>query len=139
VLALTACFFASAYAIIALEDSHPSDLTTAPWWAIAAELVMCLIALGTLVIGSRFLSFALTGRNSAGDGRWLKPILLGMGLFFPVFFVSLGSGLYWAYHVQSHENPDDNALLALKVSSYAGVAAAIIGSAVLLRRARSRR
>jgi H+/Cl- antiporter ClcA len=109
-----------------------------PWWVTVVMAVTCSMVLATLVIGVRFLDFALTGRNYRLGGRWLRPTLLGCGLFFPAFVVSLTLGLNWAYRVHSHGNPDESALLALKISFFLGVAAAVIGSAVLLRRARSR-
>jgi hypothetical protein len=137
VVSIVACFFASVYAIEAVQDAHSPDFGTLPWWAIVAELVMCSMALGTLVIGFRFLDYALTGRSRGVGGRWLKPILLGCGLFFPVFVASLAVGLNWAYRM-SHGNQDQNALVALRVSSFLGVAAAVIGSGVLLRKVRSR-
>jgi hypothetical protein len=138
-LALAASFFASIYAIEALKDFRTTDIVAAPWWMIAAELTMCSMALGTLAIGFRFLGFAITGRDNVRNGLWLRPILLGIGLFFPVFLVSLVLGFYWAYHVHSHANPDDKVLVAFKISCSSGVAAAIIGSAILFRRARTRR
>lgn len=137
VIALVACVFAVVHAIAPIVDAHPPDVGALPWWAIAAELLMCSMALGALVIGFRFLDFALTGRNRSVRGRWLRPILLGCGLFFPVFVASLAVGLNWAYRM-SHGNQDQNAFVALKISLSLGVAAAVIGSGVLLRRARSR-
>jgi hypothetical protein len=137
VIALVSCFFASVHAILAIEDAHSTDVSALPWWGIAAELLMCSMALGALVIGFRFLDFALTGRNRGVGGRWLRPMLLGCGLFFPVFVASLAVGLNWAYRM-SHGNQDQNALVALRISLFLGVAAAVIGSGVLLRRARSR-
>lgn len=136
-IALVACFFASLQVIVAIEDVHSTDVVAAPWWAIAAELLMCSMALGTLVIGFRFLDFALTGRNRGVGGRWLRPILLGCGLFFPVFVASLAAGLNWAYRMP-HGNQDQNALVALRISLFLGIAAAVIASGVLLRKARSR-
>ena|SRR5689334_17925903 len=136
-VSLVACLFASAYAIDALQDTHSPEMGAVPWWAIVAELLMCSMALGAFVIGFRFLHYALTGRSREVGGRWLRPILLGSGLFFPVFAVSLAVGLNWAYRM-SHGNQDQNALIALRVSSFLGVAAAVIGSGVLLRKARSR-
>jgi len=123
---------------MALDDFRSTDIASAPWWAIAGELTMWSMALFTFVIGLRFSSLALTGRSIEYAGRWLKPIVLGAGLFFPFFLVSLVVGLYWAYHLQSHGNPDDSALVALRVSAGTGVAAAIVGSAVMLARGRRR-
>lgn len=137
VIALAACFFASVHAIVPIEDAHSTDVGALPWWAIAAKLLMCSMALSALVIGFRFLDFALTGRNRGDGGRWLRPILLGCGLFFPVFVASLAVGLNWAQRM-SHGNQDQNALVALRISLFLGVAAAVMGSGVLLRRARSR-
>jgi hypothetical protein len=136
-LALVACFVASAYAIEALQDAHSPEMGALPWWAVAAEFLMFSMALGAFFIGLRFLSYALTGRSREVGGRWLRPILLGSGLFFPVFAASLAVGLNWAYRI-SHGNQDQNELIALRASSFLGVAAGIIGSAVLLRKARSR-
>jgi hypothetical protein len=98
-------------------------------------LGMCSMTLGALVIRVRFLRFALTARNPGKGGVWLRPILLGCGLFFPVFVVSLAVGLNWAYRVP-HGNQDENALAALKVSLCLSFASAVIGSGVLLRKAR---
>ena len=137
VIALVACFFASVHAIVAIDEAHSTDVGALPWWAIAAELLMCSMALGTLVIGFRFLDFALTGRTRSVGGLWLKPILLGCGLFFPVFAASLAVGLNWAYRI-SHGNQDQNAFVALRISLFLGVAGAVIGSGVLLRKVRSR-
>lgn len=137
VIALVACFFASIRAIEDFEEAHLAAVGALPWWALVAELLMCSMALGTLVIGFRFLDYSLIGRNRGLGGRWLRPILLGCGLFFPVFVASLAAGLNWAYRM-SHGNQDQNALIALRVSFFLGVAATVIGSGVLVRRARSR-
>jgi hypothetical protein len=137
VIALVACFFASFKAVEAFAEVHLSDVSAVPWWAIAAELLMFSMALGALAIGFRFLDFALTGRNRDSGGRWLRPILLGCGLFFPVFVASLAAGLNWAYRL-SHGDQDHNALIALRISVFLGVLAAVISSGVLLRRARPR-
>ena len=134
-LALLACLFASAYAIMAIQDARPKDIVTAPWWAIAAEIAMCSAAFGGLLIGIRFLGFAMSGRSMESGGRWLKPILLGVGLFFPVFLLLILVGLYCVYHVRSHGNPDANAITVFKVSSVVGIAAAITGSGIFLRKA----
>jgi hypothetical protein len=136
VIALVACFFASFKVVEAFADAHLTDVSAAPWWAITAELLMCSMALGALVIGFRFLDFALTGRSSGSGGRWLRPILLGCGLFFPVFVASLTVGLNWAYRM-SHGEKDQNAIVALRISFFLGVLAALIGSVVLVRRARA--
>jgi hypothetical protein len=40
IVALVACFFASVYAIEAVQDAYSSDFAAAPWWAIVGELVI---------------------------------------------------------------------------------------------------
>lgn len=137
VIALMACFVALLKAVEAFADAPLADFSAAPWWAITAELLMCSMVLGTLVIGIRFLDFALTGRDRGSGGRWLKPILLGCGLFFPVFVASLAAGLNWAYRM-SHGDQDQNALIALRISFSLSVLTALVGSVVLVRRARAR-
>jgi hypothetical protein len=136
-IALVACLFASIYGLEALHDARSAGIGALPWWDIVAELVMCSMALGALVIGFRFLDYAVTGRSRGVGGRWLRPILLGCGLFFPVFVSSLTVGINWAYRM-AHGNQDQNALVALRVSFFLGIAAAVIGCGVLLRKARFR-
>jgi uncharacterized membrane protein YeiB len=137
VLALAAFIVGSALMIGLFRDSRGAlkDFVE-PWWVALVILGVCSAILGALIIGVRFLHFALTGRSYGARGRWLRPVLLGCGLFWPVFVASLAVGLNWAYRM-SHGNQDENALVALKVSLFLSVASAVIGIGVLLRKARS--
>ena len=90
--ALVACFFASVYAIGAVQDAHFSDFACYTLVGHRRRTRDVFDGSGTLVIGFKFLDYALTGRSRGVGGRWLRPLLLGCGLFFPVFVASLAAG-----------------------------------------------
>jgi hypothetical protein len=76
--ALADFILGSALLIRAFQDSHGGlGELVEPWWVGLVILGMCSMILGALIIGLRFLRFALTGRDYATRSRWLRPILLG--------------------------------------------------------------
>jgi hypothetical protein len=136
-LALVACFYASVFATEAMQDfGNPTSLS---WFSVLGELIMCSMALGAFLIGLRFLRFAWTGHDYDLRGGWMRPLFLGAGLFFPGFLLTLLLGLLWAYRIQPAGKQDESAEIALRVSFFVGLGAAIVGSAVLIRKARHRR
>jgi hypothetical protein len=103
------------------------------WPNVLGTVLMGTIALGGLTFGMRFLRFALLGRTSEERSR-LSAVLLGLGCFFPGFVFSAPFAILWGLH-KSHGNDqsDETGLIA---SLFIGVAAAIVGCVVLLRRRR---
>lgn len=100
------------------------------WSDVGPALIMSALAAALLWIGARFLRFAGTGRSKASTG-WLRPVLLGVGFFFPGFVLSLPLTMLWARH---RSFSDESLLVALCVSLGIGVAAAIICCVVLLKK-----
>ena len=135
VIAVFASLIAFALAFWKLEDFRNPDL---PFRLVAvSELIMCSIALAALGMGVRFLRYAWTGRSDASINSWARPVLLGIGFFFPGFIFSLPVTLLWA----RHKWPGDgqNYFAAMDVSFCVGVAAAIICCAVLFKKRNVRR
>ena len=122
-----------AYAIRGVEDfSNPAVPLRL---AILAELLLCSMFLAALGIGIRFLHFAWYGKSDRRES-WVRSVLLGIGCFFPGFLFSLPVTLYWARHTWPSDG--QNSLAAMEVSTYVGIAAAIISSVVLLKKRRPR-
>jgi hypothetical protein len=81
------------YAFEIFKDFGNPDISF--WPSVLGALLMCSIAIAGLWIGIRFLRFALSG-ESKPDNSLAKPILLGIGFFFPGFLFSLPVTLLWA-------------------------------------------
>lgn len=113
-----------------LKDFSNPDV--AFWFNVLGELLACSVALAGLWIGIRFLLFALSGRTQEHNGS-VRPVLLGIGFFFPAFVFSLPLTLLWA---RFEWRGDGDA--AMKASCYIGVASAIVCVVVLLRKRKAR-
>jgi len=90
------------------------------WPNVLGELLKCSIALVGLWIGIRFLRFAGSGRTKEGSSL-ARPILLGIGSFFPAFVFSLPITILWVN--RSWPGDDGKVDLALETSGCIGVAA----------------
>jgi hypothetical protein len=95
VIALVSCFFASVHAILAIEDAHSTDVSALPWWAIAAELLMCSMALATLVIGFPVPRFCVDRSQSWRWGALVQAGASGLWIILSRFrcFISGGTQL----------------------------------------------
>jgi len=122
-------FLPLGYAFEIFKDFNNPD--TSFWPNVLGVVLMCSIALPGFWLGMRFLGFALTGRSEQTNSV-AKPILLGIGSFFPGFVFSLPITILWV----SRKWPGDNGKigLAFKASASVGVAAAIICTVLLLRK-----
>ena len=94
--------------------------------AILAHVIMCSIGLVGAGMGVRFLRFAWSGQYRESSG-WMRPLVLGMGCFFPGFMFSLPITMVWAGYRRA---PGDG----VKISFYVGFLATIICWIVLLRK-----
>jgi hypothetical protein len=103
---------------------------------VLGEILMCAMMLAAFGLGIRFLDFGLTGRNVQSNS-WVRPILLGIGFFFPGFVFSFPLTMLWAGHTWPGDNQND--IVAFKVSFCIGISAAIICCIVLLRNRNIRR
>jgi hypothetical protein len=104
------------------------------WPNVLGTTFMGTMALGGLAVGMRFLRFALLGRASEERSR-LSAVLLGLGCFFPGFIFSVPFAVLWALH-KSHGG-DHGVDTGLTASLFVGIAAAIVGCVVLLRKQRT--
>jgi hypothetical protein len=98
---------------------------------VAGELVMCAMAFAALGTGIRLLRFGWSGR-SGRSSSWVRPVLLGIGFFFPGFVFSLPLTLLWARHTWPGDG--HSYLTAMEVSFYIGFGAAIICCIVLFKK-----
>jgi hypothetical protein len=101
------------------------------WFAAMGELLMLSITLAEVVMGIWFLQFARRARNDL-SGSWVRPVLLGIGCFFPGLVFSLPLTVFWARHTWPGDG--QSVLAALEVSFNIGIAVAIICCAMLLRK-----
>jgi hypothetical protein len=123
-----------AFAIEALKDFRYSGIE---WWAVLAELTMCLMAITSLSIGVRFLRFAWTGVKF-NLGSSLRPLLLGAGLFFPGFVFSLPLTLFVGSHFSPVGERDEWMLVGLAVSGCIGLVTASVCSIMLFKKSKTR-
>src|SRR6266436_1035208 len=101
------------------------------WPNVLGTFVMGAIAVAGLSIGIYFLRFASSGHESP-NFSWIKPVLLGVGSFFPGFVFSLPLTIVW---VERKWPGDDTKLdLTFEASACIGAAVAIICTIVLLRK-----
>jgi hypothetical protein len=117
------------YALELLKDFQNPDVSF--WLNVLGEFFMCSIALAGSWIGIRFLRFASSGRSQQSNS-WVKPILLGVGLFFPGSVFSLPITILWVSRTWPGDDGKTN--LAFEVSVCIGVAVAIVGTMMLLRK-----
>jgi hypothetical protein len=134
VFAVLASLIPLQYAFFGLEDFRNPAVSF--WSAAVFEFLACAIAFATLGMGIRFLRFGWSGQSDTSSGG-VRPVLLGIGFFFPGFVFSLPLTVLWA----RHRWPGDgqNYLAAMEASFYVGVAAAIICCAVLFKKRNVRR
>jgi hypothetical protein len=117
------------YAYEILKDFGNPEVSF--WPNVGGELLFCLIAVAGFWTGLRFLRFAASG-ESQQSGSWVKPLLLGIGSFFPGFVFSLPINIFW----MSHTWPGDDGKLdlAFGLSAGVGVATSIICTILLFRK-----
>jgi len=128
-LALFASLLPMGYAFEFLSDFKNPDVTF--WSNFLGELFMCSIALVGFWMGIHFLQFASTGRGQQSNS-WMRPVLLGIGLFFPGFVFSLPITMLCADRIWPGDG--QKSILALEVSVFAGMAATTIGTILLIRK-----
>ena len=111
------------------KDFENPDL---PFWPnVLGTFAMGAIAVAGLSIGIYFLRFASSGHESPNHS-WTKPVLLGVGSFFPGFVFSLPLTIVW---IERRWPGDDTKLdLTLEASACIGIVVAIICTIVLLRK-----
>lgn len=128
-LAVFASLLPLGYAFEIFKDFKNPDVSF--WPNVLGVLFMCSIALAGLWVGMRFVRFASSGRSQQSNS-WMKPVLLGIGFFFPGFVFSLPITMLWA----SRTWPGDEGKidLALQVSVLVGAAAATICTILLIRK-----
>jgi len=102
------------------------------WFTVFGHAIMWSLGLGALGIGIRLLRFARSGRYREGSGR-MRPLVLGIGCFFPGFMFSLPITMVWADY--RHGAPGNG----IAISFYIGVLATIICWIVLLRKRKAQR
>jgi hypothetical protein len=100
------------------------------WPNVLGTLLMCSIALAGMWTGTRFLRFALSGQSKQSNSL-AKPILLGIGCFFPAFVFSLPISITWASRWLGVDGKSD---LPFEMSGCVGVAAAVVCTILLLRK-----
>jgi len=128
-LAVVASALPLGWAFEILKDFKNPDV---PFWSnVLGEFFMCSIALVGLWIGIHFLQFSSSGQNQQSKS-WIRPVLLGIGLFFPAFVFSLPITIFWANRTW----PGDGRkiALALELSVFVGLAAATVGTILLIRK-----
>ena len=117
------------YAFEIFKDFKNPDVSF--WSNVLGVLFMCSIALVGLWVGIRFLRFSSSGQCQTSNS-WMNPIVLGIGLFFPGFLFSLPVTILW---VRLTWPGDDGKIeLALEVGVFVGLAAAAIGTILLVRK-----
>lgn len=105
------------------------------WPDLAGGIIMASIGFGAVLLGIRQLCFALTGTVKESNG-WLKPILLGIGFFFPGFVFSLPLTILFVTRVWPHN--DGKIDLAFEASVCLGVLASVTCAALLLRKRKAK-
>ncbi len=100
------------------------------WSRVIGLLFMWSLTLAALMLGLRFLRFAWKNRSETTTG-WMRPILLGIGFFFPGLVFSFPLTMIWASYTG---HGDESVPSAIQVSCYIGVAAAIVCCVVMLKK-----
>jgi len=133
-LALVAGIIGLAYATEGISDfTNPAVSLRV---SVLGEFLLCSMAFVAFGIGVRFLKFARYGRTDQSRS-WARPVLLGIGFFFPGFLFSLPLTILWARHAWPGDGQSDFA--AMEISVYAGIAAALICWLLLWKKSRTRR
>jgi len=127
-LAMLAGVVACSYAYDAAWDLRSSGTF---WSDVAGALLMGAISLSALLLGMRFLRFAVLGRSSEIKSRFAL-VLLGLGCFVPGFIVSVPFAVVWEEH--KYRGHDVSPPASFVVCLLIGVLTAIVGCVVLLRR-----
>jgi hypothetical protein len=100
------------------------------WFATMGVLLMLSIALAEFGIAIWFFRFAR--REHDLGASWIRPILVNVGCFFPGLVFSLPLSVFWARYTWPG---DGQAVLgAIPFSLEIGIAAAVFGCAVLLKK-----
>ena len=100
------------------------------WFASIGVLLMLALALAETGIALWFFRFAR--REHDLGASWLRPILVGIGCFFPGLLFSLPLTAFWARYTWPG---DGQAVLgAIPFSLEISIAAAVFGCAVLLKK-----
>lgn len=100
--------------------------------AVLAHVMMCSIGLVALWIGARFLRFGWSGEWPESRG-WMRPLVLGIGCFFPGFMFSLPITMVWSDY--RHGAPGNG----IAISFYIGLLATIVYWIVLLKKRNAQR
>ena len=113
------------YAFEIFKDFNNPEV---PFWPnVFGVLILSGIAVTGVLVGISFLRFAASGRESPNQG-WVKPVLLGVGSFFPAFPLTIiGVDRKWPHD-------ETKVFLPFEASACIGVAVGVICSIVLLRR-----
>ncbi len=107
-----------------LRDPHNNP----PIIGIPIDFVILCMGCGAVALG---VKFALYGWNDPGGWRtsWIRPILLGLGLFFPGLVFSIPLAFFIASRSPSGEDTE-----GFSIALWIGLATAVIGCATLLTR-----
>lgn len=100
------------------------------WFAGLGALFMLSIAFAELGIGVWFFRFA--HREHDVSVSWIVPVLVGIGCFFPGLLFSLPLTVIWARYTWTGDG--QAVLAAIPFSLEIGIATAVFGSAVLVKR-----
>jgi hypothetical protein len=99
--------------------------------AATIQLVLWSMALVALGIGIQLVRFGWNGLSDRSTSQ-PRPILLGIGCFFPGFVFSLPVTVLWARYTWPGDG--QSVFAAMEVSSYIGFATAIVACIVLLKK-----
>src|SRR5579863_700910 len=128
-MAVFASLLPLGYTYEILRDLHNPDVPVRE--TVLGGALMSLIALTGFVLGIRFLLFAF-GHHADRTSSWAKPLFLEAAFFFPGSVFSLPLTILLAKRIWPS---DDGKLdLAMEVSVFIGVVAAVICSTVLFRK-----
>jgi len=128
VAAFTAAPIAFLPAIDLIEEARLPAVSF--WFAAVGVLFVSLMAVAEFGIGIWFFRFAR--REHDASASWMRPMLVGIGCFFPAFLFSLPLTVVWARFTW----PGDGqaGLAAIPMSLEIGMAAAVFGCAALLKK-----
>lgn len=133
VAALLAALIAILPAIDLIIELRVPAAAVSFWFATMGVLLMLSIALAEFGIAIWFFRFAR--REHDVGASWIRPILVGVGCFFPGLVFSLPLTVFWARYTWPG---DGQAVLgAIPFSLEIGIAAAVFACAVLLKKRRT--
>jgi hypothetical protein len=127
-LAVLGGIYASLLALGASDDFR--NPAAGFWPTILGEAIVCAAAFVGFGIGIRFLYFGWTGHDKQRPS-WMRPTLISIGLFFPVFIISLPVAFLCADRVWG--NPD----IAAPISIGIGLMSSLVCAGLLVKRERS--